>query len=91
MKKIISIIGTRPQFVKVAAISKAFLKFKHKFNHKIINTSQHYDYNMSNIFIKDLGIPKIHYNLKIKNKSTKNNFKIIINLEKLKLRNQKLL
>ena len=84
MKKIISIIGTRPQFIKIAAMSNIFLKLKKKINHKIINTSQHYDYDMSGIFIKDLKIPKIHYNLKIKNKNQLNTIsKIIIKLEKI--------
>ena len=62
--KIITIFGTRPQFIKSCLISK---KLKEKKIEEItINTSQHYDDNMSNIFFKSLDIPKPNYNLNIK-------------------------
>ena len=43
--KLLSIIGTRPQFIKSAAISRAAKKLK--INHIIIDTGQHYSKNMS--------------------------------------------
>ena len=61
--KIITIIGARPQFIKAAPVSHALNK---KFiNELIINTGQHYDFNMSNIFFKELNIPHPKYNLKV--------------------------
>jgi UDP-N-acetylglucosamine 2-epimerase len=69
MKKIVSIIGTRPQYIKLKPIYDQFNKIQKKLNnqikHLIINTSQHYDYNMSKIFFEDLLIENIDYHLDI--------------------------
>jgi UDP-N-acetylglucosamine 2-epimerase (non-hydrolysing) len=61
--KIVSVVGARPQFVKLAAISKAIKEFD--IQHLIINTGQHYDLNMSDIFFEGLDIPSPDFNLKI--------------------------
>jgi UDP-GlcNAc3NAcA epimerase len=53
MKKIISIIGARPQFIKHAGLSKQLSKF---FNSLTIHTGQHFDSKMSDVFFKELGI-----------------------------------
>ena len=66
--KLITIIGARPQFIKSAVLSKALLDEK-KFNEIIIHTGQHYDSNMSDIFFKELKIPKPKYNLNINSSS----------------------
>ena len=63
--KILSIVGARPQFIKVAAIHRAMLK-KNYLQHVILHTGQHYDENLSEIFFKDLEIPQPNYHLKIK-------------------------
>jgi len=59
--KIITIIGARPQFIKAAPVSSALKQ--QGINEIIVNTGQHYDFNMSEIFINELDIPKPHYNL----------------------------
>lgn len=62
MKKIITVIGARPQFIKASVVSKELRK---EFNEIIIHTGQHYDKNMSDIFFTQLNIPKPDYNLGI--------------------------
>ncbi len=53
--RVVSIVGARPQFVKLAPIAKAFVDAG--IDHQIIHTGQHYDVNMSDAFFIDLGIP----------------------------------
>ena len=63
MKKIISVVGARPNFMKMAPLHKELLKHKKKVLHKIVHTGQHYDKQLSEIFFKQLGLPKPHINL----------------------------
>ena len=65
-KKILTVVGARPQFIKAAIVSKKILNLK-LFNEIIIHTGQHYDENMSRIFFKKLKIKKPKYYLSIKN------------------------
>ena len=66
MKKILTIIGARPQIIKAAAISRAIKNnFSMQIEEIIIHTGQHYDNNMSEIFFEELGIPNPNYNLKV--------------------------
>lgn len=58
MKKIISIIGARPQFIKHAPMQLELQKF---FNAKTIHTGQHYDKNMSDVFFNELGMARPDY------------------------------
>ncbi|MEP7147172.1 MAG: UDP-N-acetylglucosamine 2-epimerase (non-hydrolyzing) [bacterium] len=58
MKKILSVVGARPNFMKMAPIHKQLLKHKSKIIHKIIHTGQHYDKKMSDVFFKELELPK---------------------------------
>lgn len=54
MKKIISIIGARPQFIKHAPMQLELQKY---FNALTIHTGQHYDKNMSDVFFNELNMP----------------------------------
>lgn len=56
MRKIISVVGTRPNFMKIAPIYRAFLKYP-EVKHLICHTGQHSDDKMSRIFFNELGIP----------------------------------
>ena len=64
--KILTIIGARPQIIKAAALSRAIRnKFSDKIEELILHTGQHYDANMSDVFIKELSIPEPDFNLNI--------------------------
>ncbi|MBL4578137.1 MAG: UDP-N-acetylglucosamine 2-epimerase (non-hydrolyzing) [Flavobacteriales bacterium] len=64
--KLITIIGARPQFIKAAAISRAIgLAYTGQIKEKIVHTGQHYDENMSNVFFKEMKIPRPNYDLKV--------------------------
>ena len=66
MKKLLTIIGARPQIIKAAAISRAIQShFSDKIEEHILHTGQHYDQNMSAVFFDELGIPEPHYNLQV--------------------------
>jgi len=64
MKKIVTILGARPQFVKAAVLSRVILKHR-EVEEIIVHTGQHYDANMSDIFFSEMEIPKPKYNLAI--------------------------
>ncbi len=63
MERILTIFGNRPQFIKSYAVSQALRKIG--CIETVVNTGQHFDFNMSDIFFRelDLNIPK--YNLNI--------------------------
>jgi UDP-N-acetylglucosamine 2-epimerase (non-hydrolysing) len=53
--KVVSVVGARPQFVKLAPISRAAAEAG--IEHVIVHTGQHYDPMLSDVFFADLGIP----------------------------------
>ncbi|MBE6942526.1 MAG: UDP-N-acetylglucosamine 2-epimerase (non-hydrolyzing), partial [Ruminococcaceae bacterium] len=62
MKKICSVVGARPQFIKLAVVSRVLRKY---YREVLIHTGQHYDHNMSDVFFEEMDIPKPDYNLGI--------------------------
>ncbi len=62
--KIITIVGARPQIIKAAALSREInLRFPGKITELIVHTGQHYDDNMSEVFFREMMIPKPAVNL----------------------------
>ncbi len=62
-RRILTILGARPQFIKAAAVSRQ-LSISH-IHEIIVHTGQHFDDNMSNIFFREMAIPSPAYNLNI--------------------------
>ncbi len=60
--KFVSVVGARPQFIKASPLTIALRKQNQDI---LVHTGQHYDYGMSDVFFKDLGIPKPDYHLGI--------------------------
>lgn len=61
-KKIVTVVGARPQFIKVAPVSRVL---RQQFDEVLVHTGQHYDYNMAGVFFEELNIPKPDYNLDV--------------------------
>jgi UDP-N-acetylglucosamine 2-epimerase (non-hydrolysing) len=53
---IISVVGARPNFMKIAPLVRVFKRYEHV-RHMIVHTGQHYDAAMSDVFFQDLEIP----------------------------------
>ncbi|MFD0680814.1 MULTISPECIES: non-hydrolyzing UDP-N-acetylglucosamine 2-epimerase [unclassified Paenibacillus] len=62
MNKIVTIVGARPQFIKVSPVSQVL---RESYKEILVNTGQHYDYKMAGVFFDELGIPKPDYDLGI--------------------------
>lgn len=60
--KFVTVVGARPQFIKAAALSRV-LRREHE--EILVHTGQHHDPQMSDVFFRELGIPKPQYNLGI--------------------------
>ena len=61
--KVVSLIGARPQYIKEAVLNKAFREAD--IEEIIVNSGQHYDYNMADVFFEKLNIKAPDYNLKV--------------------------
>jgi UDP-N-acetylglucosamine 2-epimerase (non-hydrolysing) len=59
MKKILVIVGTRPNFIKVTQFKKVALQ--HHFDLKIVHTGQHFDDKMANVFFKQFNLVPDHF------------------------------
>jgi UDP-GlcNAc3NAcA epimerase len=63
-KKLVTVVGARPQFVKAAVVSQALSRHS-EFSEVLVHTGQHFDDNMSAVFFDELSIPQPAYNLGI--------------------------
>jgi UDP-GlcNAc3NAcA epimerase len=75
-KKIVTIVGARPQFIKAAMMSRAISRYNRRvlvetdgIEEITVHTGQHYDRNMSDIFYDDLKLPAAQYHLGIRSNS----------------------
>src|SRR5580765_821970 len=66
---VLSIVGARPQFVKAAMVVEAVRAHNrlattgNRLRHTLVHTGQHYDRNLSDVFFKQMPLPKPKYNL----------------------------
>jgi UDP-N-acetylglucosamine 2-epimerase (non-hydrolysing) len=86
MKKVLHIVGARPNFMKVAPIYKAIAQ-RGNLAQVLVHTGQHYDVKMSDVFFTDLGMPAPDVHLGIGSGShAEQTAKVMIELEKVFLR-----
>jgi UDP-N-acetylglucosamine 2-epimerase (non-hydrolysing) len=64
--KIITVVGTRPEIIRLSRIIK---KLDSYFNHILVHTGQNYNFELSNIFFKELKLRKADFNLNCKSKN----------------------
>lgn len=80
--KVIDVVGARPQFIKVAAVYSAIKKSK--LNYILVNTDQHYDEKMSQVFFSELQIKRPDYSLGIGSGShAEQTARMMVSLEKV--------
>jgi len=60
--KIVSVVGARPNFVKIAPIVAA-MKGSRRLRCRLVHTGQHYDRGMSKLFFEEMGLPRPDENL----------------------------
>lgn len=65
MKRILFVVGARPNFMKIAPIMEAMRQHADEFAQLLVHTGQHYDTNMSQVFFDELGLPKPDINLEV--------------------------
>ena len=75
MYKILTLVGTRPELIKLSSI---FPSFDKNFRHILVHSGQNYDYNLNKVFFKDLNIRKPDYFLNVKDKKLSNQISNII-------------
>ncbi|STE45101.1 UDP-N-acetylglucosamine 2-epimerase [Escherichia coli] len=56
--KVMSVVGTRPEIIR---LSRVLAKLDEYCDHLIIHTGQNYDYELNEVFFKDLGVRKPDY------------------------------
>jgi UDP-N-acetylglucosamine 2-epimerase (non-hydrolysing) len=60
-----SLVGTRPNFMKIAPIQVALARRDGEFEHVLIHTDQHYDDAMSKVFLEELGVGEPQFHLAV--------------------------
>ncbi|MBN1284720.1 MAG: UDP-N-acetylglucosamine 2-epimerase (non-hydrolyzing) [Anaerolineae bacterium] len=79
--KVITVVGTRPEFIQTAPVSKAI---RARQTEILVHTGQHYDHNMSDVFFAELDLPEPEYNLGVGSGShARQTGQIMIELERV--------
>lgn len=60
-RRVLTVVGARPQFIKAAPVSKAFERIG--LDELLVHTGQHYDFNMSDVFFQDMNLRVPEFNL----------------------------
>ena len=83
-KKILIVVGTRPNFIKITQFEKEFKAYGSDFEYVLLHTGQHYDENMSDVFFRQFKLKKPDYFLNVKQQSPATQIgNIIIELDKI--------
>lgn len=64
-KKVLTVVGTRPNFIKITQFEKEFAKYPEEFEFRLLHTGQHYDKAMSSVFFEQLKLREPDYYLGI--------------------------
>ena len=67
MTKVVTIVGTRPEIIK---LSRVIAELEKHVDHILVHTGQNYDYELNEIFFNDLGVKKPNYFLNAVGNST---------------------
>ena len=65
MKRILHVVGARPNYMKIAPIVREMAKHRDEFAQTLVHTGQHYDDNMSKVFFDELDMPRPDINLEV--------------------------
>jgi len=65
VKRILHVVGARPNYMKIAPIVREMAKFPQEFAQTLVHTGQHYDDNMSKVFFDELDMPRPDINLEV--------------------------
>jgi len=82
--KIINVVGTRPNFMKIAPILREMQRYPATFEPILVHTGQHYHHEMSRVFFRDLDLPEPDIYLGIgSGTQAEQTGKVMIELEKV--------
>jgi UDP-N-acetylglucosamine 2-epimerase (non-hydrolysing) len=65
IRRIVSVVGTRPNFMKTAPVVRRLAERGGRFEHVLVHTGQHYDAAMSRVFFDELGMPRPDHGLDV--------------------------
>ncbi|MCX6570932.1 MAG: UDP-N-acetylglucosamine 2-epimerase [Candidatus Aminicenantes bacterium] len=84
--KIVSLVGTRLEFIQAWPVSRAL---RQRYTEVLIHTGQHYDYEMSNVFFDELELPEPNYSLGVgSGSSAVQTAQILLHIEKVLIHEQ---
>lgn len=65
--KVLNVFGTRPQYIKLFPVCRALKENRHE--NVLVDTGQHYDETLSGVFLDELDIPAVDYDLDVRSGS----------------------